>query len=282
MASFEHPGHRASSALLLPPMPAPNVDVLSLPEVGSAGAAPHPMYWIIYQDLVRSIQADAAAVGKDLPIERHISEHYSASRFTVRQALDLLEKRGYIRKKRAKPARVVSRSPAAPVERRLRKLSDILQPAVIHHTRVGSFAPAHHEEAAIMLQQAPEVALYRLRLLHSTEEQAIGFSDIYFPREVGERLALEDFESVAREGPLFVYPIVEKKLGLKVDHARIQIGADAHTRAGGTALAAALGTAPLVRVQYVFSSGSQPVQFTTNWLDSRVYTVSYELMESEL
>lgn len=89
-------------------MPA-SVDVLSLPEVEAAASAdtPNLLYWTIYQGLVRSIEADTAAVGKDLPIERLISAHYSASRFTVRQALDLLEKRGYIAHAHRQPGQAV-------------------------------------------------------------------------------------------------------------------------------------------------------------------------------
>ncbi|ARP78959.1 GntR family transcriptional regulator [Bordetella genomosp. 6] len=263
-------------------MPA-SVDVLSLPEVEAAASAdtPNLLYWTIYQGLVRSIEADTAAVGKDLPIERLISAHYSASRFTVRQALDLLEKRGYIRKQRAKPARVISRSPVVPVERHLRRLSDILTPAVIHQTRVTGFGPVRHQEAAATLGQASEAQLYRLQLVHADQAQNIGFSDIYFPAHIGQRLSLQDFDVAARNGPLFVYPIVEQKIGFKVDHARINIGAESHARAQRTAVAEALGTAPLVRVQYVFSHAGAPVQFTTNWLDSRFFSVSYELAEGE-
>src|SRR3546814_838848 len=91
-----------------------SVNILCLPDVKTADAppgSPSLLYWTIFQGLVQAIEADPASVGKDVPIERLISAHYSASRFTVRQALDLLEKRGYIRKQRAKPARVISRRP---------------------------------------------------------------------------------------------------------------------------------------------------------------------------
>ncbi|CFP42732.1 GntR family transcriptional regulator [Bordetella pertussis] len=117
--------------------------------------------------------------------------------------------------------------------------------------------------------------------MHADQAQNIGFSDIYFPAHIGQRLSLQDFDAAARNGPLFVYPIVEQKIGFKVDHARINIGAESHARAQRTAVAEALGTAPLVRVQYVFSHAGEPVQFTTNWLDSRFFSVSYELAEGE-
>lgn len=262
----------------------PSVAILTLPEIPSAATppgSPNLLYWTIYQGLVQAIEADPDAVGKDVPIERLISAHYSASRFTVRQALDLLEKRGYIRKQRAKPARVISRSPVVPVERHLRTLSDILRPSVIHLSQVSGFATVRHAEAAAMLQQDPDTPLLRMQLVHSDQAQNIGFSDIYFPPSVAEKLSIDDFESAAQNGPLFVYPIVERQAALKVDHARISIGADPHSRASRTALADSLGTAPLVRVQYVFSSNGLPVQFTTNWLDSRFFSVSYELTEGQ-
>jgi len=261
-----------------------SVDTLCLPEATTSdvpSGSPNLLYWTIYQGLVQAIEADPLSVGKDIPIERLISAHYSASRFTVRQALDLLEKRGYIRKQRAKPARVISRRPVVPVERHLRTLSDILRPSVIHLSRVSSFAMERQAEAAVMLGQPVDVELLRMQLLHSDQAQNIGFSDIYFPPEVAAKLSVQDFQEAARNGPLFVYPIVEKKIGKKVDHARISIGAESHSRAHRTALAESLGTAPLVRVQYVFSSEGSPVQFTTNWLDSRFFSVSYELTEGQ-
>lgn len=262
-----------------------SVDTLSLPSLETRqGQADVPtlLYWTIYQGLVDAIQSDPAAVGKDIPIERLISAHYSASRFTVRQALDLLEKRGYIRKRRAKPARVISRNPVVPVERHFRTLSDILRPSAIHHSRINGYAMVRQADAAVILEQAPDAPLLRMQLLHSGREQNIGFSDIYFPAAVANKLSLEDFESAAQSGPLFVYPIVEQKLGEKVDNARITIGADPHTRASRTALSASLGTAPLVRVQYVFFSDGRPIQLTTNWLDSRFFSLSYELSAGQL
>jgi|GEM_PF-1941749 len=258
--------------------------ILDLPDIATSdvsSGAPSLLYWTIFQGLVQAIEADPVSVGKDIPIERLISAHYSASRFTVRQALDLLEKRGYIRKQRAKPARVISRRPVVPVERHLRTLSDILRPSVIHMSRVMSFAEEQNTEAAAMLGQHADASLLRMQLLHFDQAQAIGFSDIYFPPAVAAKLCVQDFSQVAENGPLFVYPIVEKRTGKKVDHARISIGADSHSRASRTELAGALGTAPLVRVQYVFSSDGQPVQFTTNWLDSRFFSVSYELTEGQ-
>lgn len=261
-----------------------SADILSLPSIKTGSAAPDApnlLYWTIYQGLVDAIEADPSAVGKDIPIERLISTHYSASRFTVRQALDLLEKRGYIRKQRAKPARVISRNPVVPVERHLRTLSDILRPSAIHHSQISSFTRMCHADAAAVLEQAADAKLLRMQLVHSGQTQNIGFSDIYFPPDVADKLRIEDFESVAQNGPLFVYPIVEGRTGTKVDHARITIGADPYSRAHRTALAESLGTAPLVRVQYVFSSCGRPIQFTTNWLDSRFFSVSYELAEGQ-
>ncbi|WP_353147503.1 GntR family transcriptional regulator [Pollutimonas bauzanensis] len=258
----------------------PIAGTLALPPEASdapAEGAPPLLYWTIYQTLLKQILGDQHAIGKDLPIERLLAEHFGVSRFTVRQALDLLEKDGYIRKQRAKPARVVSRSASIPAERPLRSLSDILRPLAIQQTRVESYETTHNAHAARLLAQSEDAPLYLLRLFHGNNERQIGFSEIYFPQSIGALLTRANFDEAASAGPLFVYPVVEARSGLKIDHAKVTVGADPASKALHTGLAPLLGNHPLVRVQYVFFSQDKPIQVSINWLDSRVYSVGYEL-----
>ncbi len=259
------------------PGPPPQLQLPDAPTAVSATGEPSVLYWTVYKSLLTRIQSDEASVGKDLPIERVLTEHFGVSRFTIRQALDMLEQEGYIRKQRTRPARVISRSPGTPVARTLRSLSDILRSTTIKSSRVDAYEPARKATAAALLGLPAEASLYRLRLTHFDREREVGFSEVYFPASIGQSLTQADFETAANDGPLFVYPVVEARTGKRIDHATITIGAEPAARAARTALAPLLGDAPLVNVQFLFCASSVPVQLTMNWLDSRVHRITYDL-----
>lgn len=55
-----------------------------------------PKYYSIYLDIKDRIETGVYKEGALLPFERYMEEKYNASRGTVRKALELLEKKGYI------------------------------------------------------------------------------------------------------------------------------------------------------------------------------------------
>ncbi|WEV60429.1 trehalose operon repressor [Streptococcaceae bacterium ESL0729] len=65
-------------------------------------------YELIAQDLKEQILNNTYPSGSFLPSESILSNHYQASRSTIRQALNILETRGYIQKQMGKGSLVIS------------------------------------------------------------------------------------------------------------------------------------------------------------------------------
>lgn len=61
-----------------------------------------PIYQQVAEDIIRRIIADEFVVGSPLPSETVLCEQYSASRITIRQALDKLDMEGFITKAKGK------------------------------------------------------------------------------------------------------------------------------------------------------------------------------------
>src|SRR5689334_5689711 len=60
-----------------------------------------PKYVDLARDLMREISGRSLEIGDRLGTEQELSERYALSRVTVRQALELLEKEGYVSRRRA-------------------------------------------------------------------------------------------------------------------------------------------------------------------------------------
>ncbi|QWT18017.1 GntR family transcriptional regulator [Collinsella sp. zg1085] len=59
-----------------------------------------PRYIQIYKDILANIQSGSYALDSCLPTEHELSKHYGVSRPTVRQALSILSREGYIDKRK--------------------------------------------------------------------------------------------------------------------------------------------------------------------------------------
>ncbi len=66
-------------------------------------------YEIIYRDIISEINSGKLGINEQLPTEHELAEHYNASRVTIRNALEKLEKDGYIRKHQGKGSVVIRR-----------------------------------------------------------------------------------------------------------------------------------------------------------------------------
>lgn len=65
-------------------------------------------YELIFQDLENKILKKIYDEGEFLPSEMELSDYYEASRATIRQALNILESRGFIQKQKGKGSLVIS------------------------------------------------------------------------------------------------------------------------------------------------------------------------------
>lgn len=69
-----------------------------------------PLYYQLYEGIVNKIESGEYKENDKLPSERQLCEQYSISRSTVRQAMNELEKNGYINKKHGKGIFVSSKA----------------------------------------------------------------------------------------------------------------------------------------------------------------------------
>jgi GntR family transcriptional regulator len=253
------------------------VDILDLApaNAGLAGSEHAPKYRQVLDALRSSIKADAEATDKSLPIEREIAAHFGVSKITVRQALDLLEQEGFIKKIHAKPARIVSRVPKVPPSRRLSSIADLLGSSIRVRSTVLDYGLHEDPVAAARLGVTNSTRLYRLRLTHFNETRQIGYGEATFPPRVGELLSREMFVNQAADGSLRIFKVAESASGLHADDVQATIGAEVndpkHPKLDTPQMV------PLLWVQLLFSQGGTPFQLTNTWFDGDFYKLSYDL-----
>ncbi|MBO1217450.1 GntR family transcriptional regulator [Staphylococcus nepalensis] len=66
-----------------------------------------PLYFQVYEDIKQKIQNGQYKEGEQLPSERNLYLQYDVSRITVREALKILEKEGYIRREHGRGSYVL-------------------------------------------------------------------------------------------------------------------------------------------------------------------------------
>lgn len=99
----------------------------------------HFKYTQLYEILVNKITSGEWKPNECIPTERELCQRYNLSRITVRDALNLLVKDGYIYRKQGKGTFVAIR----PIEQKLTKLytlrEDILAKGLVPHNKILSF-----------------------------------------------------------------------------------------------------------------------------------------------
>ena len=253
------------------------VDILDLAAANAqlAGSEHAPKYRQVLDALRNSIKADGDATAKSLPIEREIAAHFGVSKITVRQALDMLEQEGFIKKIHAKPARIVSRTPRQLPSRRLSSIADLLSSNIRIRSMVLDYGPCEDPVAAARLGVTDSARLYRLRLTHYNETRQIGYGEASFPMRVGELLSREMFVNQNSDGNLHIFKVAESVSGLHADDVQATIGAEVNDPKRPKL--ESHNTLPLLWVQLLFSQGGTPFQLTNTWFDGDVYKLSYDL-----
>ena len=85
-----------------------------------------PLYFQLFELLRDRIIDGDIPVGSTLPTEQRIADHYSVSRITVREALNYLQQDQFIKKRTAKKALVLSRSPTQFLGWKMNSIDDII------------------------------------------------------------------------------------------------------------------------------------------------------------
>jgi GntR family transcriptional regulator len=104
-------------------------------QIGGAGSepgmanqtAPSPTkYLMVLERLRQRLESGEFPVGSQMPTEDELCAEYGVSRYTVREALRLLERNGYVQRKRRAGTRVLARSPGGVYRHMTSSGSDLL------------------------------------------------------------------------------------------------------------------------------------------------------------
>ena len=73
------------------------------------------IYNQIYKSMLKLITSGSWKIGKQLPSENFLKQHYKVNRLTIRKALEILANENLIIKKKGSRAKVISRRPVPKV-----------------------------------------------------------------------------------------------------------------------------------------------------------------------
>lgn len=229
-----------------------------------------PLYRQLADVLREPIGTGVFPVGGELPKEATIAERFGVSLITVRQALRELEAEGLIRKRSAKPAVVLARSPSVNLSWNFNNFADIAAFTKDAQLKVKSY----RKEAAPALQRhfgmAKDEAGYCLRGILSAGPQRKSQITTYFPPDIGRRFKREDFTDV------LIFRSVEKHLNLRMAVAHVTIRAEVADESVAADLEIAEGD-PVLTVEMLYQSADQRnIEFTIARNPAKLFSVTYD------
>lgn len=178
-------------------------------------ALPVPLYHQIKCLLIEAIEAGQLKPGQQLPNEGQLAENFRVSKITVRQALQELADRGYIRREQGRGT-FVSQIKLDQGPRELLSFTDEM--------RRHKLAPASRvidqsvteadENVSDALQIPCGTPVFRLKRLRLAGAEPMGVQTAYIPLELAQGIEKESFESAS------LYELLQMRFGLQPARAR--------------------------------------------------------------
>lgn len=229
-----------------------------------------PLYRQLADVLRDPIATGAFPVGGELPKEASIAERFGVSLITVRQALRELENDGLIRKRSAKPAVVLARTPSVNLSWNFKNFADMAAFTKDAQLRVKSY----RKESAPSLERhfglAKGEAGYCLRSVLFAGRQTKAQITTYFPPDIGARFKREDFTDV------LIFRSVQKQLNLRMVVAHVTARAEVADGQVAADLEIAEG-APVLTVEMLYQSADQRnIEFSIARHPADRFSITYD------
>jgi len=177
-----------------------------------------PLFARIAQELTDGIVAHTYPVGSVLPGELELCEIYNTSRHTVRAALNELQQRGLVSRKKNAGTRVESATPKNDFRSSLGSIEDLVQFGSTHVRVVQSARQlvAHGELAKTLgsIDGAPWLCISSLRMDSQTAEP-VGFTDVYVDPQYEDII-----ETVKASPDVLISTLIERRYGRRVAEIR--------------------------------------------------------------
>ncbi len=173
-----------------------------------------PLYYQVMRNLKEQIIAGKLAPGRQLPSEAELTKRFGVSRVVVRQALQMLDDQGLIRRVKGKGSFVSEELADDATPHISGSLEDLIHIGPDTRVRVVEFrlvkpTPDLAETFAI----GEDADLFYVQRVRLVGDRPLAVLTNYVPYEVGACLSLSELE----KEPLIV--LIEKRTGFKVDWA---------------------------------------------------------------
>lgn len=202
-----------------------------------------------YREIAERLQADILAgewpLGSRLPPEKQLAESLNVSRFTIREALSLLEDKGLVsRKRRAGTIVTATRLPEVMVQQ-LGSMHELLQyPPETHLEVVGSETVEADVALARLLGCEAGTRWVRLQCIRQHPgNPPVCWTELYVPE------GCEGLADMIGRGPLPVFRLMEESFGLFATDITADLFAGTLAAAKARALGVPAGSATLVIVR---------------------------------
>lgn len=155
--------------------------------------APVALYSQLKENLVEKIKKNEWSINTKIPTERQLCDIYNVSRITVRQALDELEKEGYLYRKQGKGTFIT----APKIEQRLSNFysfsEEIKKMGYYPSTRVLDFqVVACVEEISNFLNVRPGTETYEIKRLRLANGEPFALETSYVPYDICSGLTVKE------------------------------------------------------------------------------------------
>ncbi|MFD1449032.1 GntR family transcriptional regulator [Oceanobacillus profundus] len=143
-----------------------------------------PLYLQLMEDIIRKIENQVYVENQQLPSERELCDIYGLSRITVRQALQELEREGYIYKLHGKGTFVATKSINQNLINLYSFTEEMKKMAKTPTTKVLSFSEIELEEhLANQLKLEPYEEVYQVVRLRLADNEPLMYETSYLPKK---------------------------------------------------------------------------------------------------
>ncbi|MDY0393849.1 GntR family transcriptional regulator [Virgibacillus halophilus] len=152
-----------------------------------------PRYLQLMEELIKQIQDGKYQVHDKLPSERELCDLYELSRITVRQALQELEREGYIYKEHGKGTFVASKTYDQDLVKLYSFTEAMKEQGRQPSTKVLSFRELEIDEhLAKQMKLKPKEEVFQVIRLRLADEEPLMYETSYLPKRIFRHLTASD------------------------------------------------------------------------------------------
>lgn len=230
-----------------------------------------PKYRVLADRLLEEILSGKRRYFDQLPTEHSLMAEYNLSRITVRQALALLESKGYIRRTQGKGSFVSYKKTQMQLNALLGFSEEMLQKGLTPSTRILEITRREAgSQIAPRLQIGAQEEIYRLVRLRLADDKPMCIESLHVPSALCPNLERERIDGS-------VYSIFRDIYGYVLRYAEQEIEAGAANAWEAAHLDVAQGVPSLIALRTTYLDGDKPLEFVSSVYRGDRYRITARL-----